>query len=379
MHMIIVILVILFVTTSGIQAVSSKVNVTCGDYKTNKPAILTYTGDAKAVFSYDPTGKIWPYEQDVSTATFSLAVYYKPSTEHCYFVRTSPLRDAFCIRIETRKMHELFESDQDESFLVECAYMAYKDNVTTNLDLLQPFKPMDTMLFNKGIKSSSNFTVKMIDVRSRIIKGSIPENHVVKIWAHMEQAKLETGFVPLECMAVSLDGKVKMTILADGCGTGFPWKNNEGFKLNGTDGESPYFRAFKFARGSGMRFRCAFVSCVGKCDTNSCGKANDALRSKRSMDGVQFDKFGLITPESKGVIRVEGYLAIHDSDSTKLIGVSTNQLHDSRRALYLINSRILITILLLVFGIILMASSMICIYMVLKARHNPQMILDVKK
>ncbi|KAK6176741.1 hypothetical protein SNE40_014982 [Patella caerulea] len=349
-------LVGLLVSTVYCKLPSTTLNVQCGDHVKNTPAVITYVGDAVAVIGYGALASPCVFKEDISTASFKLKVYYRTTTQ-CKFQQTSATRAIFGLKVESRLLHELFESADDERFLIECSFMRYKSNISVDVALEEKYKPAEMMVIPKGTVAKSVFEIYMMSaVGDKRLKGAILVNSLVKLHTHMTtKEKTEIGYLPLECVVESSDGKVKILVLASGCGTGFPFKKNEGFVMNGPNGDSPKFRMFRISKNQGIVFRCSFVVCTGRCNGNSCVVTK---RKRRSVDGLEYNSLGLLTDNSK-VKRAA--VNVHLPEHQKM-HAETNSFEFSKNSMY--------TAILAVAGIVLIASAVVTAYALSRIRKQ---------
>ncbi|KAK6176739.1 hypothetical protein SNE40_014980 [Patella caerulea] len=282
-------LIVLAVLVSSVAAfVPGKLKVDCGSYP-NKPATMRFSGDAKAVFAFADVRQVCRFKETDIMGEFAVTVGYKKG-DACKFIQSAPDRDNFVVNIETRTLHEKVEGADDERFIVACNYMRYAD-VVLQYDIVSQYKPPLMQLYNKAKKAKSVFTVYLTNIRGTPLRGAVAEKRIVKMRARMTPAKpakgsttKEVGFQPVQCVAEPDKGGRQLVILSDGCGTGFPWNQKQGFSMNGLIGDSPKFRLFKLDKRQGIKISCDFVVCTVPCNQNSCAAARKLVKKgKRSI------------------------------------------------------------------------------------------------
>ncbi|XP_050414483.1 vitelline envelope sperm lysin receptor [Patella vulgata] len=345
----------LLVSTVYCKLPSTTLNVECGDHVKNTPAVITYIGDAVAVIGYGALAPPCVFKEDISTASFKLSVYYN-TTDKCKFQQSSATRAIYGLKVESRLLHQLFESADDERFLIECSFMRYKSNISVDVALQEKYKPAEMVVVPKGTVAKSVFEIYVMSaVGDKRLNEAILVNSLVKLHTHMTtKESTEIGYLPLECVVESSDGKVKILILASGCGTGFPFKQNEGFTMKGPNGDSPKFRMFRISKNQGIVFRCSFVVCTGSCNGNSCVAAKS--RKRRSV-GLQYNSLGLLTDNSNVKRAAVGvHLPEHQMHA------QTNSFEFSKNSMY--------TAILAVAGIVLIASAVVTAYVLSRIRKQ---------
>ncbi|XP_050414484.1 vitelline envelope sperm lysin receptor [Patella vulgata] len=318
--LIFVIISSLLVSYTDSKRPSTTLSVECGDPVKNTPAVITYVGDAVAVIGYGALPPPCRFKEDISTASFKLKAYYR-ATSGCKFVQTSVNRAIYGLKVESRLLHELFEGADDEKFIIECSFMRYKSNVSVDVPLIEKYKPAEMIVVPRGIVAESDFEIYMMSaVGGFRLRSAIQVHSLVKLQTRITRKNKEVGYMPLECLVESTDGKIKILVLASGCGTGFPWKKNQGFQMNGIYGDSPKFRMFRISKQQGIIFRCSFVVCQGSCNGSSCAAASKTRRRRRrSVDGLQYNSLGLLSDGSSGVLRSDLAVKIPDEEETDLL------------------------------------------------------------
>ncbi|KAK6176740.1 hypothetical protein SNE40_014981 [Patella caerulea] len=309
------------VSSANSKRPSTTLTVECGDPAKNKPAVLTYVGDAVAVIGYGALTPPCQFKEDISTASFKLKVYYRTTTQ-CKFQQTSVSRAIYGLKVESRLLHELFEGADDEKFLIECSFMRYKSNISVDVPLIEKYKPAEMIVVPRGIVARSDFEIYIMSaVGGFRLRSAIQVHSLVKLQTRITRKNKEVGYMPLECLVESTDGKIKILVLASGCGTGFPWKKNQGFQMNGIYGDSPKFRMFRISKQQGIVFRCSFVVCQGSCNGSSCAAASKTRRRRRrrSVDGLQYNSLGLLSDGSRGVVRSDLAVKISDGEKTDVV------------------------------------------------------------
>ncbi|XP_050414477.1 uncharacterized protein LOC126828635 [Patella vulgata] len=307
-----------------VLVVDAQLDVECGKPVGNVIGSITYTGDAVAVVAYSKNNEVCRFTEDTSTATFKLKVGYKagPGID-CVFEKTSNSLQNYGLRVETRRLHELLEGGDDERFVVECVFTPVKPNIAVKVLLQQKYNPPKFVMRSSGIAAASAISIFLSDILNGRLTKSVAESQIIKIRSLMVAKKNEKGYQPIECTAESIDKTVKLLVLSDGCGTGFPWRYDQGFSMNGLYGDSPTFRMFRIKKNEGVIFKCTFVICPAACNENSCYLANVLKRGRRSAEkkftrrtrGVKYNSLGLVSHEkSKHVVGAD-VLAAHKHDA----------------------------------------------------------------
>ncbi|ESO89840.1 hypothetical protein LOTGIDRAFT_233993 [Lottia gigantea] len=328
----------------SLASASSTLDVECGDPKTSTSAVLTYSGDAVSIVAY---GKNDPCEfiDNIKTGTRMIEISYNPS-DACSFIQEVPGTQSYTLKIESRMLHELFESGNDEKFLVDCNFQSFKSDISVDVDIQEKIKAPEYQLILSGNEASSDFQIYVARAADNTeLTGPIKQSAIVNLHTTMTASGGEAAYMPVECTVESKDGTVKVHILASGCGTGFPWKTNEGFTMSGVEGQSPNFRMFRISKMSDLVFKCGFVICDQNCDGSSC-VAEEPLRRRRSIaEGLTYNSLGLITSNSTKVRRARVAVSLDENPSDTGVQTVDKSYFSSAYTLILSSSAVLLVIL----------------------------------
>ncbi|XP_067659515.1 uncharacterized protein [Haliotis asinina] len=261
-----------------------RVNITCGTLK-NNTATIYYFGDSITVSAFMPNGKSCVFKQDVAKATWSLEVALSGKSKKCVMTKM-PHRRIYSIEVLSRRGSPVFETDEDEKFLMECNFETYKDETEQSLPLIDVKHPPKIVDTHEGKVSNSNYTVELVGMGGQKLK-SAEVGLIVRLKVTMSPSRQEKGlgFMPVRCEVTTPDEKQASAILADGCGTGYPFDKKKGFQMIKMVGVSPPFRVFRLHPKKSVNFKCSFVTCKGDCIGSTCEAEDAALvRLKRAVD-----------------------------------------------------------------------------------------------
>ncbi|XP_046352059.2 uncharacterized protein LOC124132260 [Haliotis rufescens] len=265
-----------------------QVNITCGRLKDNT-AKINYFGDSIRVSAFMRNGKSCAFKQDVAKATWSLDVAFTGRGDKCVMTKM-PHRHIYSIEVLSRRGSPVFESDEDEKFLMECNFETYKEEKEESVPLIDVKHPPKVVDTHEGMVSNSNYTVELVGMEGQKLK-SAEVGLIVRLKVTMSPSKEEKdlGFMPVRCDVVTPDERQSSAILADGCGTGFPFDRKKGFQMIKMVGVSPPFRVFRLHPKKSVGFKCSFVTCKEDCIGSTCEVEDSNLpRLKRDAEPPKF-------------------------------------------------------------------------------------------
>nr|UNY67760.1 ZPD [Haliotis tuberculata] len=262
-----------------------RVNITCGTLHDNT-ATIYYFGDGISVSAYMPNGKTCAFKQDVAQATWSLKVALFGNSKSKCVMTKMPHRRIYSIEVLARRGSPVFDTDEDEKLLMECNFETYKDETEESLPIIDVKHPPKVVDTHEGKVSNSNYTIELVGKGGEKLK-SAEVGLFVRLKVTMLPSREEEGlgFMPVRCEVTTPDGKLSSAILADGCGTGYPFNKKKGFQMIKMTGVSPPFRVFRLHRRKSVNFKCSFVTCKGDCIGSTCQAEDSSLpRLKRDAE-----------------------------------------------------------------------------------------------
>ncbi|XP_063410513.1 uncharacterized protein LOC134693599 [Mytilus trossulus] len=245
---------------------------------------VVYYGDAMAVYAVNSEGEEFEFEEDLGeTVSWTLYLKLEKDLETDPIFDKTPGMEVYQILVQGRKTIKQIKSDGDPEAMIQCSYMTYADDVEGGSELTEQIQSPEIIVNNTGSVAESNFTVSIVKINEQPFTNKIRMGRIVKLKATMTGTVNETKFHVTNCNAFSTDLNATSVVLIDGCGTGHPFKNTQGFTLRGLSAISPSFQMFRIKRTQGILFKCSFVICNDECPENSC--QGSSKRRKREADG----------------------------------------------------------------------------------------------